>query len=202
MRALFVRAVPAFLVLPLLAAPGAAQERCKWSSDSDPGNVTSYPQQLNIDVGDAPGHIVGAYELHTVSGPNSKPNCEGLKDKETWTHGYRDYRDRNGHTWGYMVTTLENGDKIYSEYSGVTRTTVAADGSTKTGRHIGIVGDDTSAAGPIESHRRICWQRHQPAVHIVDSEPATVVKRDRNLWVGGHPAARTLGPQGLRQSSC
>jgi hypothetical protein len=162
MRALFVRAVTAFFVLPLLAAPGAAQERCKWSSDSDPGNVTSYPQQLNIDVGDAPGHIVGVYELHTISGPNSKPNCEGLKDKETWTHGYRDYRDRNGHTWGYMVTTLENGDKIYSEYSGVTETTVAADGSTKTTTDIveswtGGTGRYQAVRGIARDHTLVDW---------------------------------------------
>jgi len=132
MRALFIRAIPAVFIMPLLAAPGAAQEHCKWSSDGNAGNVTSYPQQLNIDVGDAPGHIVGVYEIHSVAGPNAKPNCEGLKDKESWSHGYRDYRDRNGHSWGYTVTILENGDKIYQEYSGTTETTVAADGSTKT----------------------------------------------------------------------
>ena len=132
MRALFIRIIPAVLIVPLLAVPGAAQDRCKWSSDGNSGSTTSYPQQLNIDVGDAPGHIVGGYEIHSVAGPNAKPNCEGLKDKESWTHGYRDYRDRNGHTWGYTVTTLENGDKIYQEYSGTTETAVAADGSTKT----------------------------------------------------------------------
>ena len=132
MRALFIRAIPAVFVLPLLAAPGAAQERCKFSSDSDPGTVTSYPQQLNIDAGDAPGHIVGVYQVHSVTGPNAKPNCEGLKEKESWLYGYRDYRDRNGRTWGYSVMVLENGDKIYQEYSGTTQTITAADGSKKT----------------------------------------------------------------------
>ena len=132
MQALFIRAISAVFIVPLLAAPGAAQEHCKWSSDGNAGNVTSYPQQLNIDVGDAPGHIVGVFEIHSVAGPNAKPNCEGLKDKESWIHGYRDYRDRNGHTWGYTVTILENGDKIYQENSGTTETTVAADGSAKT----------------------------------------------------------------------
>jgi hypothetical protein len=132
MRALLIHTIPAVFIVPLLAAPVAAQERCKWSSDSDPGDVSSYTQQLNIDVGDEPGHIVGVYEVHTVDGPNAKPNCEGLKDKESWLHGYRDYRDRNGHTWGYSVTVLENGDKIYHQYSGTTQTTTAADGSKKT----------------------------------------------------------------------
>ena len=54
MRVLFIPAVLAVFIVPLLAAPGAAQERCKFSSDSDSGTVASYPQQLNIDVGDAP----------------------------------------------------------------------------------------------------------------------------------------------------
>ena len=63
MRALFIRAVPAVFIVPLIAAPVAAQERCKFSSDGDSGDVTSYPQQLNIDVGDTPGHIVGVYEI-------------------------------------------------------------------------------------------------------------------------------------------
>ena len=27
--------------------------------------------------------FVGVYEIHSVAGPNTKPNCEGLKDKET-----------------------------------------------------------------------------------------------------------------------
>jgi hypothetical protein len=132
MRALFIRATPALFVLLLFNAPGAAQERCKWSAESDLGSVSSYPQQLNIDVGDAPGHIVGVYELHTVPGPNAKPNCEGLKDKERWEHGLRDYRDRNGRLVGYAVTILENGDKIYQEISGTVETTTAADGSSKT----------------------------------------------------------------------
>ena len=85
MRALFIRTIPAVFVVPLLTVPGAAQDRCKWSSDDDPGTATSYPQQLNIDVGDAPGHIVGVYEIYSVAGPNVTPNCEGLKDKEIWT---------------------------------------------------------------------------------------------------------------------
>ena len=34
MRALFIRTAPAVFIVPLLAAPGAAQERRKWSSDA------------------------------------------------------------------------------------------------------------------------------------------------------------------------
>jgi len=164
MRALFIRAVPVILIVPLVAAPGAAQERCKWSSDDSSGDVATYPQQLNIDVGDTPGHIIGVFEIHSVAGPNAKPNCEGLKDKESWTHGYRDYRDRNGHTWGYTVTILENGDKIYAEYSGVTETTAAPDGSTKTTSDIvttwtGGTGRYQTVRGIGRGHSLVEWAK-------------------------------------------
>jgi hypothetical protein len=144
-------AVQSIFVLTALSAPSAAQERCKWFSDDNAGDVTTYPQQLNIDVGDTPGHIVGVYEIHNVAGPNTKPNCEGLKDKETWTHGYRDYRDRNGRTWGYSVTTLESGDKIYAEFSGVTQTVAAPDGSRKTTSD--VVSNWTGGTGRYEAVR-------------------------------------------------
>jgi hypothetical protein len=164
MRVVFIRAVPAMFIVPLLAAPGAAQERCKWSSDGGSGGVASYPQQLNIDVGDAPGHIVGVYELLSVAGPNDKPNCEGLKNKETRTYAYRDYRDRNGHTWGYSVTILENGDKIYSQFSGTTETTTAADGSKKTTTEgvatwTGGTGRYQTVRGLARTHSLVEWAK-------------------------------------------
>jgi len=164
MRALFIRAVPAVFIVPLLAAPATAQERCKWSADADPGTVTSYPQQLNIDVGDAPGHIIGVFEIHSVFGPNEKPNCEGLKERESWNHGYRDYRDRNGHTWGYTVMILENGDKIYAETSGTTETVTAPDGSTKTmvesvANWTGGTGRYQSVRGFERDHTLVDWAK-------------------------------------------
>ena len=82
MRALFIRTIPAVFIVPLLAAPGAAQERCKWSSDSDLSTVTSYPQQLNIDVGDAPGHIKLACirdSWQRSVGPNCQAELRGLE---------------------------------------------------------------------------------------------------------------------------
>ena len=33
--------------------------------------------------------------------------------------------------WGYEVTLLENGDKIFSQWDGTSQTTVAPDGSKK-----------------------------------------------------------------------
>ena len=173
MKALFIGAVPAVFIVPLLAAPGAsAQERCKWSSGSEDSKST-YPQQLNLDVGDMPGHLIGVFEIHSVPSPSAKPNCEGLKDKESWTRGFRDYRDRSGHTWGYTVTTLENGDKTYSEYSGTTTTVIAGDGGKKTtvetvANLIGGTGRYQAVRGIERGHTVVEWapEKSEPtAIH-------------------------------------
>ena len=87
-------------------------------------------RQLALDVGDIPGHQVRVYEFHRVY-PNDKPNCEGLKRIESWSYGYSDYANRNGPYHVYMITTLENGDKIFSESTGTSETVAAPDGSKK-----------------------------------------------------------------------
>ena len=51
---------------------------------------------------------------------------------ESWTRGYSDYTNLNGRAWGYEFWILQNGDKIFSQYSGTTQTTVKADGSKDT----------------------------------------------------------------------
>ncbi|MBV8093349.1 MAG: hypothetical protein JO110_08960 [Acetobacteraceae bacterium] len=135
----------------LLAAPNlSAQERCKMSWET-PAADTNYTQQLSLDVGDIPGHQVRVFELHRVY-RNDKPNCEGLKRTEGWTRGYSDYIDRNGRAWGYSVDTLQNGDKIYMEWTGSSQTTVTQDGSKEghfegtvrwtggTGKYVGVRG--------------------------------------------------------------
>jgi hypothetical protein len=127
-----VRAVPFALTLPLLAvvAGASAEERCKFSYDAS-ASQTKNPQRLMMDVGDIPGHKVGSYEQRrTYSVP--KPICEGRKIVEQWSHGFRDLIDRNGRSWGYLVLTLDYGDKIYGQFSGTVQTVVAADGWAKT----------------------------------------------------------------------
>ena len=46
--------------------------------------------------------------------------------------GYSDYVDLNGPAWGYSVTLLENGDRIFAEFSGATQTVVGPDGPKMT----------------------------------------------------------------------
>jgi len=151
MKLRVICAAPLGMAFALLAAPTvSAQEKCKLTWES-PAADTKYTQQLALDVGDIPGHQVRVFELHRVF-KNDKPNCEGLKRTESWTHGYSDYIDRNGRAWGYAVTTLENGDKIYEEWTGTSQTTVMQDGSREghyvgTGRWTGGTGKYAGVRG-------------------------------------------------------
>jgi hypothetical protein len=140
------------ITLSMLAIHAAsAQQRCKFSYEGGTEEA-SYPQQLRLDVGDTPGHIIGAYEVRRGPTPSAKPNCEGFKVVERLTHGFSDTIDRNGRVWGYGTITLDNGDKIYTEYSGSVSAVTDADGSLMsmtnaistwtggTGRYLGVRG--------------------------------------------------------------
>ena len=107
-----------------------AQQKCK-RSGKDLAENTKFTQQHVIDVGDVPGHQVRILEVRRTY-PDAKPNCEGSKAVESWNRGYSDYTDLNGQAWGYGILSLENGDKIFSRWSGTTQTTVNSDGSKKT----------------------------------------------------------------------
>jgi hypothetical protein len=114
---------------PICFSTVSAQERCKVSEEATAAK-SNYTQQHVLDVGDVPGHQIRVFELHRTYA-NDKPNCENLKRTESWTRGYSDFIDRNGRGWGYDVISLENGDKIFSQYDGTSQTTVAPDGSKK-----------------------------------------------------------------------
>jgi hypothetical protein len=93
--------------------------------------MPKYTGQHAFDVGDVPGHQIRIFELRRTL-PDNQPNCEGLKLVEQWLRGYSDYVDRNGPSWGYAVTMLENGDKIFAEFSSAVQTVVSPDGLHKT----------------------------------------------------------------------
>ena len=128
----------------------SAQEKCKRSGEVPAANTT-YTQQHVLDVGDTPGHQIRIVEMHRTY-PDAQPNCEGIKETESWTRAFSDYIDRNGRAWGYTVTMLENGDKIFSEFNGTSQTFTDSNGKKEsrftgvtrytggTGRYKGIRG--------------------------------------------------------------
>jgi hypothetical protein len=77
------------------------------------------------------GRFVGFLAERGVVPPALRPAVEHAHH-DVHRDDRGDYVDRNGHTWGYEVYTLENGDKIYAEYTATVQTVVGADGSKKT----------------------------------------------------------------------
>lgn len=122
-------------VLAFAGVPDAlAQDICKRTIDLNSA-VSEYTEQHVLDVGDLAGHQIRIFELHRTF-PDIESNCEDLKQTASVSYGYSDYINRSGRAWGYSVDTFENGDKIYSSFSGTSHTEINEDGvlrSTYTG---------------------------------------------------------------------
>jgi len=156
-------------------AEGWAQEKCK-RTGTNLAQDTKYTQQHVIDVGDVPGHQVRILELHYTPS-NAKPNCEGLKVVEAWSRGYSDYTNTNGRAWGYATDTLENGDKIFAQWSGITQTIINPDGSKKS-TYTGI----TTYTGGTGKYRGI----HGMSRSSVNFNPATGLNEsqwEQEYWI-------------------
>lgn len=115
-------------------APGGppealAQNKCERKTDLN-ATKSTYTEQHVLNVGDVPGHQIRIYELRRTF-PNDEPNCEGRVRKEMWVRGYSDYINLSGQTSGYAVTIFDNGDKIFSSYSGTSQTELIAGGKKR-----------------------------------------------------------------------
>ncbi len=108
---------------------GLAQEKHKISYKA-PAADSKYTQQYVIDVGDVPGHQARLLELRRVYSA-TPPVYDGVSVIEEWSRGYSDYTDGSGHGWGYVVSAMENGDKIFARYDGTAQAVVGSDGSKK-----------------------------------------------------------------------
>jgi hypothetical protein len=100
------------LAVALPAGNAVAQQKQQVSFKA-PAENTKYTQQLILDAGDVPNHIVRVFELHYIY-PNNAPVINGLKLVEAWARGITDYLDGNGPGTVYSVYVLENGDKFFT----------------------------------------------------------------------------------------
>jgi hypothetical protein len=116
----------------LLASNAVAQQKGHVSYNVS-AKDTTYTQELNINVDDAPNHIVRVYEFRRVF-PSNAPVINGIEVAEEWTRGIHDRTEGSGTTKLYSTLVMKNGDKIFSEL-----TAVVVPNST-TGRTDGIFG--------------------------------------------------------------
>ena len=145
-----------------------AQEKCQRKLDNS-GAESKYTEQHAMDVGDVVGHQIRIFETHRTFA-SDQPNCEGLKRKESWAHGYSDYIDRNGRAWGYNVIIFENGDKIFGEFAGTSLTVLTKDGE-KQSTFVGVT-KYTGGTGMYQGVRGISQSniRFDPIANVNISE--------------------------------
>jgi hypothetical protein len=99
------------LVAALPAGSAFAQQKQHVSYKTSAEN-TKYVQQLNVEVGDVPNHVVRVFEVHRTYS-NNAPVINGLKLAEMWQRGIADIADGAGTTSSYYLFVMENGDKFF-----------------------------------------------------------------------------------------
>lgn len=138
MRSILATDAPLCLVIALTGSNAFAQQKqhVSFKTAAENGKFT---QQLIIDVGDAPEHIVRAFEIHFTY-RNNPPVINGLKLVETWGRGITDYIDGNGSATVYIVIAMENGDRLFARVTGVTSKTSERLAATQVGFITGGTG--------------------------------------------------------------
>jgi hypothetical protein len=114
----------------LACSDGWAQQKRSFTFKSGAGE-SKYTQQLVIDVGDIPGHHIRILELHFTPDPANPVVYEGLRVKEGWARGTSDYVNGTGRASGYSHEVLENGDKIFWQWSGTLQSVEETGGKRK-----------------------------------------------------------------------
>lgn len=121
----------------LLLAHGdvLAQQRFPIETTGE-GIKSRYVQQHTIEVGDVPGHQIRVQEAHRTN-LGSAHVIDGIKITDVWVRGMSDYTNGVGPAWGYVVWAMEDGNKIFVNYTGTSESKATSSGSRR-GTYHGI----------------------------------------------------------------
>jgi hypothetical protein len=133
------------LAADLSTGNAVAQEK-QHVSFKAPAENSKFTQQLNIDVGDFPNHIVRIFEVHTTF-PSNAPVINGIKLVESWTRGIGDRVDGQGPATQYAVYVMENGDRFSARFDAVVQNVSGKFTSTQVGSITGGTGKFSSVHG-------------------------------------------------------
>jgi hypothetical protein len=138
--------------LALLVANSAVAQQKQQVAFTVPAENSKFTQQLTIDVGDMPNHVVRVFEVRYTF-PNNAPVINGLKLVEEWDRGFGDRIDGSGPATIYTVYVMENGDRFFTRSVGVVQNTagkltntVVGNITAGTGKLAGIQGNTRSVA--------------------------------------------------------
>jgi hypothetical protein len=135
------------LAVALPAGNAFAQEK-QHVSFKAPAENSKFTQQLNIDIGDVPNHIVRIFEVHTTF-PSNAPVINGVKLVESWTRGIGDRIDGQGPATQYAVYVMENGDRFSARFDAVVQNVSGKFTSTQVGTITGGTGKFSSIHGAV-----------------------------------------------------
>ena len=135
------------LAMAFSAGDALAQEKQHVSFKASAEN-SKYTQQLVLDVGDVPNHVMRAFEVHFTY-PSDPPVINGLKVVEAWGRGLADYTDGNGSNMVDNVIVMENGDKFFTRLNGVAWKTTDKPATTQVGYITGGTGKLTGMQGTV-----------------------------------------------------
>jgi hypothetical protein len=108
---------------------------------------TEVTQQYEMDVQDAVGHKLRAFEIKRTF-PTDPPKFNGVAVVRSWARGASDYIDESGSGLVYIIYDLENGDQIFTRSMLVAQKT--SDGSGKsTSVSAGVITGGTGKFGRI-----------------------------------------------------
>jgi hypothetical protein len=125
-------------LLCLAAGNGLAQEKQHVSFKGSAEN-SKFTQQLTIDAGDMPNHVVRVFEIRSTF-PNNAAVVNGLKLVEELDRGFGDRIDGSGPATIYTVYVMENGDKFFTRSVGVVQNTAGKLTNTLVGNITGGTG--------------------------------------------------------------
>jgi hypothetical protein len=130
-----------------LTLPAVAQQKQQVAFRT-PAENSKYTQQLTIDVGDVPNHVIRVFQIHYTF-PSNQPVINGIKLVELWENGIGDRLDGNGPLTSYGVYVMENGDKLFTKTIGVIQNTAGKLTNTNVGNLTGGTGTLAGIQGTI-----------------------------------------------------
>jgi len=74
---------------------------------------TELTKQYVLDVGDAAGHKLRAFEIKRTF-PTDPPKFNGVAVAQSWARGMSDYIDGSGSGLVYIIYDLEGGDRVFT----------------------------------------------------------------------------------------
>jgi hypothetical protein len=153
------------LAVALPAGSALAQQK-QQVSFKVPAENNKYIVAQNVELGDAPNHIVRLFEVQSRL-PNNTPAINGLKPVELRYGGSGDLTEGNGNGISYSTILMENGDKFFTRNAMIVQNVSGKITATHVGRITGGTGRLAGIGGNV---RQVIIVDPRPGGTLGDAE--------------------------------